>query len=444
MRRILGSLAVRFGLIFFLGMVLFLGVIAAAVMWPDGRPTIFRLVSPREAASIARAIEGTPDSEHALILGALNTGALTVHVLPDFPESGGERGHEAPYLKRLYGRYAVELEGRPFQVQARGDSALSRGEGGSNGAVRLLVRLRTGDVLVIERAPVLLQRLSTRFVFVAGAGMVILLLVMLACLQQMALPLRRLSDAARGLAADIDMADVSVSGASEVRTLSTAFNDMKHTIRGLMDERTRMLAAIAHDLRTYLTRLRLRAEFISDANQQARAITDLDEMSLLLDDTLMFARETTRPTSSASVVTDAGREVAEFTQLRQEIGEPVSCEAVSQPVPARCAPLALRRMLSNLTDNAVRYGNRAHLAVRRDEGTVRITVEDDGPGVPPGTQERLMEPFVRMEPSRGRDTGGAGLGLAIVRALARSQGGSLVIENRPEGGLRASLLLKAG
>ena len=101
-------------------------------------------------------------------------------------------------------------------------------------------------------------------------------------------------------------------------------------------------------------------------------------------------------------------------------------------------------MLSNLTDNAVRYGNRAHLAVRRDEGTVRITVEDDGPGVPPGTQERLMEPFVRMEPSRGRDTGGAGLGLAIVRALARSQGGSLVIENRREGGLRASLLLKAG
>jgi len=167
-------------------------------------------------------------------------------------------------------------------------------------------------------------------------------------------------------------------------------------------------------------------------------------MSLLLDDTLMFARETTRPTSPAPVVTDAGREVAEFTQLRQEIGEPVWCEAVSQPVPARCAPLALRRMLSNLTDNAVRYGNRAHLAVRRDEGTVRITVEDDGPGVPPGTQERLMEPFVRMEPSRGRDTGGAGLGLAIVRALARSQGGSLVIENRPEGGLRASLLLKAG
>src|SRR5262249_34184329 len=135
---------------------------------------------------------------------------------------------------------------------------------GQPGAVRLLLRLKTGDVVAIERAPVLIQRLFERFAAIAGAATIILILVMLICIQQMARPAQRLARASRDLAANIDMPDVPVAGATEMRALSQAFNEMKHTIRELIDERTRMLAAIAHDLRTYLTRLRLRTDFIGD------------------------------------------------------------------------------------------------------------------------------------------------------------------------------------
>jgi signal transduction histidine kinase len=443
MQRIFGSLVVRIGLAFLLGLVLLQGVIIAAMIWPDGRPTIFALVSPQQAAAIARALESSTPRQQSLIVAALDKGPLAVHLAPDFPTAMPGPASEAPYLKRLYGGYAAQLEGRAFQVQARGIAALPRTHSwlGDPGAVRLLVQLKTGPVLVIERAPVLIQRLSNRFALIAAAAAIILILVMLICLQQMARPTRRLAQAARGLAANINMTDMPVKGAAEIRALSTAFNDMKHTIRGLMNERTRMIAAIAHDLRTYLTRLRLRADFIEDPDQQARAIEDITEMGLLIDDTIMFAREATGCGDTVTAATDVRRELRDFVALRREIDEPVSGDAGSEPLIARCAPLALRRMLANLTDNALRYGKTARLNAHAEQNEIRITVDDDGPGVPDEAVARLMEPFERLEPSRGRSTGGAGLGLAIVKALAKSQNGNLRIENRPEGGLRATIIL---
>jgi signal transduction histidine kinase len=447
MRNFFGSLVVRIGLAFLLGLVLLQGVIAASLLWPDGEPTIFLLISPKDAAAISRALESANGEQQSLILEALNAGPLTVHLLPDFPaDVARSRSKNAPYLKKLYGGYASVLGGRAFQVQARGDSALPLEHSaiGNAGAVRLLVRLKTGNVVVIERAPILIQRLLARFIPIAGAAAIILILVMLFCMQQMARPTRRLARAAHRLAADIDIPDLPMEGVTEIRVLSTAFNDMKHTIRGLMNERTRVIAAIAHDLRTYLTRLRLRAEFIADPDQQARAIEDLNEMGLLLDDTMMFAREATGSGDLIQAVVDAHQEISGFTALRREIGEPVTYDtSTSVPILVRCAPLALRRMLANLTDNAVRYGKVARLHAHADTDAVRITVDDDGPGVPPDAFARLMEPFERLEPSRGRRTGGAGLGLAIVKALAKSQGGDLTIENRQEGGLRATILLRA-
>jgi signal transduction histidine kinase len=202
-----------------------------------------------------------------------------------------------------------------------------------------------------------------------------------------------------------------------------------------------MIAAVAHDLRTYLTRLRLRTEFIADPEQQARAVQDITEMGLLIDDTIMFAREATGHGDTVTVATDVRRELREFISVRREIGELVSGQTEAEPLMARCAPLALRRMLANLTDNALRYGKTARLDAHAVASEIRITVDDDGPGVPAKAAARLMEPFERLEPSRGRSTGGAGLGLAIVKALAKSQLGNLRIENRPEGGLRATIVL---
>jgi len=445
MQKIFGRLAIRIGLVFLLGLLLLQAVIAVALLWPDERPTIFRLVSPRQAVAIAKALEGSSGNQRSLVLDALNSGPLSVHLLPDFPaDAGQDPGDNAPYLKELYGGYAYVFDGRPFQVQARRDPALRvhRVWLGQPGSVRLLVRLKTGEVVVIERAPVLIQRLFERFAAIAGAAALVLLLVMLVCIQQMVRPTRRLAQASRDVAANIDTPDLPVTGATEIRTVSAAFNDMKHTIRGLMDERTRILAAIAHDLRTYLTRLRLRTDFIADSDQQERAIHDLDEMGLLLDDTLMFAREATTARHESPAM-DVAREIHDFVNLRREMGDPVTeIDPAVTDVSACCAPLAFRRMLSNLTDNAIRYGKAARLSARRDDDIVRVSVEDDGPGVPSETMARLMRPFERLEPSRGRGTGGAGLGLAIVKALANTQGGDLAIENVKGGGLRATIILR--
>jgi signal transduction histidine kinase len=298
---------------------------------------------------------------------------------------------------------------------------------------------------MIERAPVLLQRLAGRFAIIGGAVAGILALILFYCIHQVVVPARRLARAAHGLAHDIDMPDLPARGATEINMLSSAFNGMKHTIRGLMNERTRVLAAIAHDFRTYLTRLRLRAEFIEDPHQRAQAIRDLDDMNLLLDDTLIFARETTSETRKHPEHCDVATELESLAQIRQEIGEAVTLNIQhTGPLEARCAPLALRRMLANLTDNALRYGKNAELSAWREDAMIKLSVTDQGPGVPPGALERMLQPFERLEPSRGRQTGGAGLGLAIVGALAKSQGGDLEIENRREGGLRATISLVAG
>lgn len=425
-----GSLAMRIGIAFILALLLLQAVIAGALIWPDERPALFRLVSPDEAAAIARALDAASPEQQALIVRALDHGRLAVRVLDGFPA----RMAEAPYLKRLYAREAAALGGRHFAVARGGNSTI--------GSVRLLVGLKNGQVVELDTAPLLLRRLTARLAVVGAAAAVILLLVMIYCVRLIARPARRVADAARGLAMDIDMPDLPVRGTAEIATLSAAFNEMKRTIRGLMQERTRMLAAIAHDLRTYLTRLRLRADFIDDAEQRGRALRDLDEMRWLLDDTLVFARESARRDAAAADIIDARAEMLGFAAMRLEIGDPVRLDAAPQAaMPVRCSPLALRRILSNLTDNAIRYGERAYLSLRTVGSRVVLTVEDDGPGVSPALLARLAQPFERGEPSRGRQTGGSGLGLAIVKALAQSQGGELHIANREQGGLRAAVSL---
>lgn len=449
MGRLLNSFALRLGLVFLVGLLALQLALAAAILWPEGRPTIFRLVSPRDAAAMARALEAASPVQRALIVEALNSGGLIVQLHPDFPPDAGAPPRRAPRPMAEdgpYMRYRHELEGRPFRVQVRSGAALGsafRGRIGAPGAIRLAVRLRTGQVLVVERAPVLLQRVFARSSLIAATTAAVMLLVMLISLLQVARPARRLARAADRLASDIDMPDLPVRGADEIRTLSAAFNSMKRRIRGLIDERTRMLAAIAHDLRTYLTRLRLRVELIDDPEQRASAVRDLDDMAALLEDTLAFATPS-GPTAPPPEAFDVTAALREFVALRAEMREPVGVEGALPPgLVVRCGRLALRRMLANLTDNALRYAGAARLSAGRDGAEVWIRVDDDGPGVPAAALPRLVEPFERLEPSRGRATGGAGLGLAIVDGLAREQGGRLVLGNRARGGFRAELRLPA-
>lgn len=448
MRRLrLDTLAVRIGATVLAGMLLFQLVLLAVVFWPGGpaRP-VFLLPSPKQALAMAAALEKTPPALRADIVRALNSDALLVRLRPAGVEPGAappNRG--AQRLERLFARYADDLDGRPFRVEVRpggGIGATSADDIGTAAPVGLVLTLTNGDNLVLERtrAPALL-RLLDRALLIGALGCAIVVVVLLVALRHTARPLRALGTASRQLAADMDVPDLPLNGPAEIRDLSRAFNDMKHTIRALMDERTRMLAALAHDFRTYLTRLRLRAEFIDDIDQRARAVADLDEMNLLLDDTLTFAREVSAPDAPAPPLVDLAVEIAALVAVRRELGQDVEWHGAQAALPVACAPLALRRMLDNLVDNAVRYAGGARLAATSDDSGVLVTVEDDGPGVPEAALPSLTLPFERLEGSRARATGGSGLGLSIVLALATSQGGKLALQNRAEGGLRATLRL---
>jgi two-component system, OmpR family, osmolarity sensor histidine kinase EnvZ len=447
MRRWLGSLQVRISAIFLFGLFAVQVAILLAALWPDGRPLFFRLVDPRDAREIAEAIEAAPRALRPAIVSAASNGGTTVEILAGFPAEGAGAGsvRPAPHLEERFRRFSSELRGRPLRVQTRDGTLFARPlQAGATprGPVRILVGLRTGEVLAIERAPRLLQLLADRYMAVAIVVAVILLAMLLTLSRQVLRPLERLARASEAFGQSVDAPDAVVGGARELKALASAFNAMKARIGGLVGERTHMLAAIAHDLRTYLTRLRLRADHIGDARHRARAIDDIDEMRLLLDDILLFARSDAGADESVALI-DARTEAVAYVSMRRDAGDEVAVAAQDAGLLCRCGPLAFRRILGNLIDNAIRYGGRADVAVERQDDKVAIVVRDNGPGIPDALIARLTEPFTRLETSRGRHSGGAGLGLSIVKALAEAHGGTLHLANRSHGGLRAIVRLPA-
>lgn len=446
MLRRLDTLPARLGVTCLAALIALQVLIMAAMLWPTDRPTLFRLISPQEAAAIAEALERSPPEARPAVLRALNTSRQIVRLEPALPEPPGHSNHVAARALRAdFARYEPALDGRPYAIQTRPGRAWSsilKGRVGAPGSVRLVVGLRDGDTVSIERAPVVLQTMFSRGGLILLGATLIVVVAMAVGVWQVARPINRLSQAAARLSPDGAGSDLVPAGPAEVRRLTEQFNALRARIRQLVDGRTRELAAIAHDLRTYITRLRLRAEFIRDPGERAAAIGDLDEMSLLLDDTLLFARES-RADARAAAPLDLSAAAAAFVAVREDAGQAVSFEAGPPPPPTPCDPTAFRRILSNLVDNALRYGGSARVRVGLSDGEAVVTVDDDGPGVPHASLERMTVAFERLEPSRNRDTGGAGLGLTIVKALVESQGGRLELQNRAQGGLRATVRLPA-
>lgn len=448
MRKLFGSLLFRIAALFLFGLVALQAAILLAAMWPDGRPMMFRLVEPDDAREIAEAVERAPSELRPAIVAAASTGSTTVELLPGFPAEGPGDGdtRPAPRLEERFRSYAEALHGRPVRVQAREGTIFSRPlqpHEPPRGPIRILVGLETGEVLAMERAPIALQLLANRYLLVASVTAAVLLLILATLLWQVVRPVARLARATETFRDDIAAPDAPVSGAHEVQALSQAFNAMKERIGGLVGERTRMLAAITHDLRTYLTRLRLRADHIADDRHRARAIDDIEEMGRLLDDILLFARTDAGIEREVPEI-DAREEAIAYIETRRETGDDVGIAAGERPLPCNCAPLTFRRILANLIDNAIRYGTRARVTLHDEAGRIEVIVTDNGPGVPEALIARLTAPFERLDESRGRHSGGAGLGLSIVKALAESHGGSLALENRTTGGLRATVRLPAG
>lgn len=443
LRRLAGSLAFQVAAIVLLGLVAVQVAMVAAVIWPEGRMLAFRTVSPAELEAMASAIESAPPERQPALLAALGHSGVRVALLPDFPETVSP-GASTPGMSRTgqqaLRRFADALGPREIRAEA-GELDLLGLDGSAEsdaGPVRLLVSLRTGQVLALERSPVVLRRFARRYALVASAAAATMFLLGLLLLWQVVRPLNVLARSTRSFGTGTSTERIIPAGAREVRELGAAFNALQTRIAGLVEERTRMLAAVAHDLRTYLTRLRLRADYIDHADQRDRAVRDLQEMSQLLDDILLFARDDAAPRGTPPLI-DATAEARAVVERRREWGEAVVLTLREEPLHCHCSPLALRRMLDNLIDNAVRYGGSANVTLAPDCDLLSIVIEDEGPGVAAAEIDRLTEPFTRLEPSRGRKTGGAGLGLAIVKALAEANGGRLGLSNGASGGLRATI-----
>jgi signal transduction histidine kinase len=247
-------------------------------------------------------------------------------------------------------------------------------------------------------------------------------------------PLTVVAEGARQLFSGVDEVRVPAQGTREVRDLAAAFNDMQARIQRLIDDRTNMLAAISHDLRTPLTRLRLRAEALQDDKTQAGMTSDIDEMETMLDSTLSFLRGDR--SNEAIEPMDLGAVLQTISNNCEDAGTPIEVDCTRNLV-VNGRPLALKRALINLTENALRHGGSARIVARATETLVEVAVVDDGPGIPPDKLESVFAPYVRL--NRGDDKPGYGLGLTVSRTLARLHGGDVRLVNRAGGGLTATL-----
>lgn len=279
---------------------------------------------------------------------------------------------------------------------------------------------------------------SRQFLLSVAIMAAIILAVSIWAVRRVTAPLASLSSAAERLGNDLNAPPLAESGTVEMRQAAHAFNTMQARLRGLIENRTRMLAAISHDLRTPLTLLRLRAENVGDAHERDKMLATIAEMDAMIGATLQFARD--EATAEQRRRTDISALVASVVDDFADGGVAVSMEP-APPVVAECRPSALKRALTNLIDNAVKYGGGARAAIRSTPTGIEIVIDDDGPGIPEDELTRVFQPFYRVEASRSRETGGIGLGLAIALSVVEGQGGALTLSNRPEGGLRACITL---
>ncbi|WP_182086230.1 ATP-binding protein [Aureimonas sp. ME7] len=248
--------------------------------------------------------------------------------------------------------------------------------------------------------------------------------------RRIARPLRQLTTAAESLGRGEAGPPLCECGPDDIRRTAEAFNRMQERLHRFVEDRTRMLAAISHDLRTPLTTLRLRAELVEDANLQGRMLSTIDEMQAMADATLALIRQET--TAEATRTIDLCALVESTCADLAELGHDVTFEACER-LPYRCRPDGLRRAVRNLVENAARYAGGAHVRLVTTRTSVEIVVDDDGPGIPPDKLDEVFAPFYRLEGSRSRETGGAGLGLSIARAIARQHGGDITLRRRAPG-----------
>jgi len=308
-------------------------------------------------------------------------------------------------------------------------------------ALSFVAQVRLGDgtwVSFDTRQPAQTENWPYRMLASLAVLLAAVMVVSLIAVRWATRPLNALADAAEELGKNIQQAPLAETGPLEVVRAARAFNTMQARLLHYIEDRTRVLAAMSHDLKTPITRLRLRAELLDDPMLRAKFGNDLAEMEAMVGVTLDFMRgvdsgEAAQPVDIKALLESLQADLA-------ETGGEVSIEGtVRKPYVGR--PQALKRCLANLLENAIKYGKRALVTMDDNNERLEIVIADEGPGIPQAELERVFEPFYRLERSRNRETGGTGLGLTIARGIAEAHGGTLGLTNRAAGGLQASLIL---
>ncbi|MEH6436415.1 ATP-binding protein [Massilia sp. DD77] len=395
------------------------------------------------AEQLVMATEIVPASARSVYLSVANRPGLRLEVGTPLPLATTHSWFARSLAARLGQGYTISSAAtRPPSCELPNQQPVLYGliHAEWRGACELLnIRLRDGaelrlSVLPPRQSPALQTDYRTVIaLFLLSIGFLAYLVA-----RMTTRPLKQLAQAAQDLGQDINRAPLDLTGASEIRQASAAFNAMQARIRQYIFQRTQMLAAITHDLQTPLTRMRLRLEKVSEAELQERLIGDLSAMQQMVREGLDLARS--MDTTETMQMLDLDSLLEAVCADAVDAGQQVDL-AGRAGMALLGRPLDLRRCLGNLIDNAVKYGREARVNVDRINGAARVRIRDSGPGIPQAEMKRVFDPFYRVETSRSRESGGTGLGLTIARNIAEQHGGSIALANHPEGGLEVTLML---
>jgi signal transduction histidine kinase len=436
-------------------------VASSLIAYHDRKSSIERVVARRNAVRVAdlvRMLDGLqpPDRERAvaaLRYPVIRLGPLALPRADNMPEQTiGTQTRQGPipeamieaFRERLQPPRAVEVRMGETRLRYSPETSTPVTQGlerPSRSGWGVSVRSTLGDgtpVLVYVEVPraLLYSVASLLWQFFVLSAVTIVLVAM--AVEWVTRPLSELSDAAERLGNDLDAPPLPEHGASELRRAARAFNSMQDRLSRYLKSRVTALTAISHDLKTPITRMRLRAELIEDSPLRESLLRDMSELERMVRSSLEFIRglDSTEPPQP----TDINALIESVCDDYREAGHEVVTEGAARaPFPAQTQ--ALKHCLTNIIDNACKYGGKAQIVVQDGEQEMVIRVRDFGHGVPESELEKVFEPFYRLENSRSRDTGGTGLGLAIARNVAQLHRGRVSIRNHPEGGLEATLAL---
>jgi signal transduction histidine kinase len=437
------SLFGRLVLTFVSGLVITMVVTLLAQM-PERETFVFRISAGRGAQRVTDLVklmdQLSPAGRERLAEIASTQGIRTQLDTPAPHLSASEPGSNAATFRELL----AEGLGRERPVAVEVGSAELPPEPGTTQphdgfAFNVTTRLADDGWVRFEfQEPRRLPRWPTRVLIGMLSFMAVMAVLSFVAVRWVTRPLHDLAEAANELGADLSRPPLRESGPREVRYAARAFNSMQERLSRYVRTRTAILTAMSHDLKTPITRLRLRAELLDQPEIREKFIRDLSEMEGMVSTTLGYMRglddrEAVRPVDVASLL-------AALQADAEELGYKVSVRGEAHsPFPGK--PEGLKRCLQNLLDNALRYAQDAELAVEDNAKALTLYVRDRGPGIPADQLDRVFEPFFRLESSRNRGTGGTGLGLSIARNIAQSMGGDISLRNREGGGLEAKLTL---